>query len=182
MYLQHPPATTSRVSGVSNTGVGHGWCVRRGWEDAAIRSRVPDITHLALRRLVTLGVLEELSTAASLDRDGGWGFSRCKARRLVARSRCTRVRNTLVRPFRFASGTWKLPRCPLGPCVRACPGRWATPAFNTLQTTPRAQDGVPTCHHNITGCCLCTNKPPTAPMCAMSETPGAQQPGGAVIY
>ena len=62
------------------------------------------------------------------------------------------------------------------PCVRACPGRWATPVFNTLQTTPRAQDGVPVCHHNTMGCCLCTNKPPTAPMCAMSGTPGAQQP------
>jgi len=66
MYLQHPPATTSRVSGVSNTGVGNG-CVRGGWEDAAISIRVPDITYLALRRLVTMGVLEELSTAASLD-------------------------------------------------------------------------------------------------------------------
>jgi hypothetical protein len=38
-----------------------------GWEDAAISIRVPDITYLALRRLVTMGVLEELSTAASLD-------------------------------------------------------------------------------------------------------------------
>jgi hypothetical protein len=61
MYLQHPPATTSRVS------VRYGWCVRGGWEDAAISIRVPDITYLALRRLVTMWVLEELSTAASLD-------------------------------------------------------------------------------------------------------------------
>ena len=37
--------------------------VRDGWEDAAISIRVPDITYL----LVTMGVLEELSTAASLD-------------------------------------------------------------------------------------------------------------------
>jgi hypothetical protein len=66
MHLQHPPATTSRISGVSNTGVGFGWCVRRDWEDAVIRIRVPDITYLALRRLVAMGVLEELVAAASL--------------------------------------------------------------------------------------------------------------------
>ena len=62
---EEPAASTSHHL-VRQWSEQHGWCVRGGWEDA-ISIRVPDITYLALRRLVTMGVLEELSTAASLD-------------------------------------------------------------------------------------------------------------------
>jgi hypothetical protein len=40
------PATTSQVSGVSNTGVGYGWFVLHGWEDAAITT-ASSIDHVA---------------------------------------------------------------------------------------------------------------------------------------